>query len=249
MEIQPTENNGTFVKADDWTAVTVEGKIQKQITFQLQDENKPESISIWNNKEKKYYREGDKLVDKDGDEHDFKVIFYTGKDKLIEAFPGEPDKDGKPTTYLQKSTKYNWNVIIKQTEMVLGLGKLATEELEKVMRTAKSFGKDPLEMTYKVVKQGEGLNTKYFVELVTDPIPADVQAVADSIVPPVKKEEPFTPTDKEKEFVKAFREHKFKDDSGEPLPLTPNNLIIEYVKAGGTQDRAKALFTEYVQKQ
>lgn len=123
-------------------------KDKEMLEFRPKNLNFKEKFSIWNDKEKKYIREGTQLGTEKGMQEVNKYIKLTDQEKV---------------TY-RRSLKYDIEVVIDGEDWMLPLPVTAKNGMQVEMDILRSMGKEPMHFNYFLRREGVGLNTKWFVK-------------------------------------------------------------------------------------
>lgn len=204
------ENNGNTVTIQP---VTLEGV---------------EQFSLWDNKAKRFYREGQK-VKIDGQE-------YT-VDKYIRL------SDEQKKQYA-RNLKINRNVIINNEEVVYPMPITVDEQLRNVMDTISKMGKNPLSFNYQVIRTlgNIPIETSYQVtvgsEVKQNASRDDISLDSDVVI-----DDDITLTERETEVIEAIK-RKITDYATKDVTSLVT-LLQKNVK-GLDDNRAKAIVTAFL---
>ena len=134
-------------------------KNRNEIVFRLVDQNAKETYSVWDINNRKWLRNDDPVVSNDGRTLPARDTQYIKQTEFAENFPN-----------FRKNKKMERKVIFEGEEQIYPMPVTANVELEKVMAVVRGTGKDPMTETYKVIKTGIGIATRYTVELANRPV-------------------------------------------------------------------------------
>ena len=243
---ETTEMQGTYYKLN---------KDQTEVVFSLIDlsEKFVEKILDSRNPEQfKVYGPGDTLTQVDGVEVPFEIALKAAKSNKANFLAAFDSEDYPAKNVIRKDASVERRVIIGQVEYIMPFRITANKKLQERLSLYEEEGIDALSKTFKLTKDTKKPAAEmYDVKVLQVKPNASVQAVADSIVAPVKKaEEVVNAASKmEKDFVEAFENGKFKGEDGKPVLLNKPNLVDEFVKAGGDKSRGAELWTLLIEKQ
>ncbi|KKL21541.1 hypothetical protein LCGC14_2444420 [marine sediment metagenome] len=128
-----------------WHKMDMEGG--KTFEFQPLSIEGKYTFSIWDNKEKKYLRQGDSITTAAGNQEVNSRIKLT----VDEA------------KRYRKSNKFVRDVMFDGEDKKVSIAVTADRALRREMDIINQLGEEPLSYTYMMKKEGSGLQTKYFV--------------------------------------------------------------------------------------
>ena len=176
-----------------------------------------ERTSIWDNKNRKFINQGEMINTELGMQE-------------VNRYTRLSDEEKK---YFNKSIKMIREVVIDGRDTMISLSTKANKNLQEQMNAVREMGKEPLEFTYRLKREGTGLKTEYYVSIGKEVgLPSGVKK--ETII--VTK---LDLTDMEKKYLNALKTYPDAQDYSNEDRV---NVLIS--KLGISEDRARKIVNE-----
>ena len=114
------------------------------VEFQMAEMGSKERFKLWSVTDKKFYKDGDKVMTEKGE-------------MTVGKFMKLSDNDKK---HLNRNVTFSRRVIVNDTEKFIEMPKAAEEKLVELTSLMQEAGLDPLDYTFIVKRNGSGLETR-----------------------------------------------------------------------------------------
>jgi len=195
-------------------------KNRDSVVFRLVSDKKKEDYSVFDIKQHVFLR-GETIVESnDYRKIPVKETQFIAHDEFSGNFPD-----------LRKCKRILREVIFEGEDHTFPMPVTVDRELEKIMATVRATGKDPLTVSYKVIKHGTGIATRYLVELADRPVEVAIEEGKE--IP-----EQIQLSETEQKLVHAIKER----GSGFSFEQIKANFVSYEVP----EDRAKQIYEVYL---
>lgn len=120
-----------------------------EIPFKFKDETQTEKFSLWSVKEAKFIREGEKVMTEKGEQEVTKYIKLSDEEKV----------------QYRRVLKVIRNLLIEGEEFLVDFPISVNGKAIDLFNSIESLGLNPLDKSFKVTREGEGINTTYKLEV------------------------------------------------------------------------------------
>jgi hypothetical protein len=191
--------------------------------FKIKTTSGKESYSVWDNSNRTFLRDGN-ITDVDGIVHPVKDTKFIKAEDFKRLFPN-----------MNKNNKVRWEIIIDSEEKTWEAPRSVDQALNGCIANVTAMGQNPVLVDYKWSKTGEGLSTRYQVQIHSATTPTTSPEVKIEVGTPAIVEE-IVLSDTETQIVNAI--------IGQGDGFTFDQLKDTFAKYNIAEDRAKQIYEQ-----
>jgi len=195
--------------------------------FKIKTTQGKESYSVWDNNNRRFMRDGH-MTDNEGTEHPVQDTKYIKADDFNRMFPN-----------MNKNNKVRWEIIVNDEELTWEAPRSVDQALNGCIANVTAMGQSPMMVDYKWSKTGEGLSTRYQVQIHNQ----SAETPSTTAVPQIEVDI-GTPVATEKVELNEIEASVVKAIGGQGSNFTFDQLKDTFLKYNITEERAKQIYEQ-----